>query len=279
MAIKNILVHVDHGKAMPARVAYALGLARQCDAHLTGLHCVTPIYLPGYVRAEIPESVLQAQTERAAKEAVADKAAFDRAVAAAGYAAKAEWRTAQGDALDALTLHGRYADLVVVGQTDPDSARDDLVDLSGSLALELGRPVLAVPYAGRFERFADHVLVAWNASREATRATNDALPLLKVAKKVTVLAVNPRGGAHGHGAQPGADIALHLARHGVKAEAAQLASDEIDPGDVLLSRAADLGADLIVMGAYGRSRLREMVLGGVTRHMMQHMTVPVLLSH
>ncbi len=279
MTIKNILVHVDHGKAMPARLAYALGLAGQCDAHLTGLHCVTPIYLPGYVRAEMPEPVLRAQSEREAVEQAADKATFDRAIAAAGYAAKAEWRAVRGDPVDALVLHGRYADLVVVGQSDAADSRDDIADLPGAVALELGRPVLAVPHSGRFERIGEHVLVAWNASREATRAVNDALPLLAKAKKVTVLAVNPQGGAHGHGAQPGADIALHLARHGVKAEAAQLASDDLDPGDVLLSRAADLGADLIVMGAYGRSRLREMVLGGVTRHMMQHMTVPVLLSH
>ena len=279
MAIKNILVHVDHGKAMQARVGYALRLAQACDAHLTGLHCVAPIYLPGYVRAELPEPVRRAQTERAAKEQADDKAAFDRAVAAAGYGAKSEWRAAGGDPIDALVLHGRYADLVVVGQSEAEDSRDDIVDLPGAVALELGRPVLAVPHSGRFDRIGEHVLVAWNASREATRAVNDAMPLLAKAKKVTVLAVNPRGGALGHGAQPGADIALHLARHGVKAEAAQLTSDDLDPGDVLLSRAADLGADLIVMGAYGRSRLREMVLGGVTRHMMQHMTVPVLLSH
>ncbi len=279
MTIKNILVHIDHAKAMPARVDYALRLAQSCDAHLTGLHCVTPIYLPGYVRAEMPEAVRRAQTDREAAERTADKAAFDRAVQAAGQGARAEWRAAEGDPLDALTLHGRYADLVVVGQTDPDAKRDELGDLPGSLALELGRPVLAVPHSGRFDRIGDHVLVAWNASREATRAVNDALPLLAKAKKVTVLAINPRGGVFGHGAQPGADIALHLARHGVKAEAAQLTSDDLDPGDVILSRAADLGADLIVMGAYGRSRLREMVLGGVTRHMMRHMTVPVLLSH
>lgn len=279
MTIKNILVHVDHGKAMPARVDYALRLARQCDAHLTGLHCVTPIYLPGYLRAELPEPVLRAQSEREAAERVADKAAFDRAVAASGHAAKSEWRAVQGDSIDALVLHGRYADLVVVGQSDAEDARDDIVDLPGAVALELGRPVLAVPHSGTFDRIGEHVLVAWNASREATRAVNDAMPILAKAKKVTVLAVNPHGGTHGHGAQPGADIALHLARHGVKAEAAQLSTDDLDPGDLLLSRAADLGADLIVMGAYGRSRLREMVLGGVTRHMMQHMTVPVLLSH
>lgn len=279
MTIKNILVHVDHGKAMPSRIDYALRLARQCEAHLTALRCVTPIYLPGYVRAELPEAVRRVQSEREAAECAADKAVFDHAVAAAGNAAKSEWRAVDGDPIDALVLHGRYADLVVAGQSDAEDARNDIADLPGAVALELGRPVLAVPHSGRFERIGEHVLVAWNASREATRAVNDAMPLLVKAKKVTVLAVNPRGGFYGHGSQPGADIALHLARHGVKTEAAQLSSDDLDPGDVLLSRAADLGADLIVMGAYGRSRLREMVLGGVTRHMMQHMTVPVLLSH
>jgi len=279
MSLKNILVQIDHRKAMPARLDYVLRLAQQHDAHLTGLHCATPVYLPNYIRAELPESVQRDQLAREAAEAEADKASFERVVSAAGYAAKAEWRASGGDPIDALTLHGRYADLVVVGQVDPDAGSDEVADMPGSLALEVGRPVLAVPYVGKYPTVAEHILVAWNAGREATRAVNDALPLLKRAKKVTILAVNPRPGFFGHGAQPGADIALHLARHGVKAEAAQLASDDIDPGDLLLSRASDLGSDLIVMGAYGRSRMRELVLGGVTRHMMAHMTVPLLLSH
>jgi nucleotide-binding universal stress UspA family protein len=137
--------------------------------------------------------------------------------------------------------------------------------------------VLIVPRYGVFGTVGERVLIAWNGSREATRAAHDALPLLKRATKVTVLSIDPD-----HDSQrrvPSADITLHLARHGVAAEADSTVALDIAVGDVLLSRAADLGADLIVMGGYGHSRVREMVLGGATRHLLQHMTVPVLMSH
>src|SRR5262249_44560338 len=120
----------------------------------------------------------------------------------------------------------------------------------------------------------ERVLVAWAHSREATRAVHDALPLLKLAKSVTVMEVNPEPDHLG-----GADIALHLTRHGVKAEVASTTSGDINNGDAILSRAADLTADLLVMGGYGHSRLREFAFGGVTRHILEHMTLPVLMSH
>ena len=122
------------------------------------------------------------------------------------------------------------------------------------------------------------MLVCWNASREATRAITDALPILKRADHVTVLAVNPDDGA-GHGAVPGADISHYLARHGVRAEANRTYAEDIDIADAILSRASDLGCDLIVMGAYGHSRVREWIFGGVTRSIMRTMTRPVLISH
>jgi nucleotide-binding universal stress UspA family protein len=149
--------------------------------------------------------------------------------------------------------------------------------LAGDLVLSVGRPVLFVPYAGRFPATGKRVLVAWNASREAARAVSDALPLLARAESFEVVAFEPRPGDHGE--VPGADIALYLARHGVKATAARQSAPEIDIGAQILSRAADTGADLIVMGGYGHSRLRELVLGGVTRSMLEAMTVPVLMSH
>ena len=135
-----------------------------------------------------------------------------------------------------------------------------------------------VPYAGSFSKVGEHVLVAWDASREATRALTDALPLLKRARRVTVMAVNPEK-AHRHGAEPGADIALFLARHGVKVEATAQSSGGLDVGNFLLSRIADLDVDLLVMGAYGHARLRELMLGGVTQTILSSMTVPVLFSH
>jgi len=132
-----------------------------------------------------------------------------------------------------------------------------------------------VPRAGQFERIERHALIAWNGSREAARAVRDALPLLKLARKVTVLAVEPQSNGHA----PGADLALHLARHGVTVDLDQDTAPGMDAADILLSRASDLSSDLIVMGAYGHARMRETILGGVTRSMLAAMTAPVLMSH
>ena len=175
-----------------------------------------------------------------------------------------EWRVDTGDIIGITKLHARYADLTIVGQgIDLKDAPYDLRFLPQELALGVGRPVLVVPRYGTFDTVGERVLVAWNGSREATRAVHDALPILKLATTVTVLSIDPERDTGER--MPSADIALHLARHGVAAEGMSTLGLDISVGDLLLSRAADLGADLIVMGAYGHSRVREMVLGGATR--------------
>jgi nucleotide-binding universal stress UspA family protein len=140
-----------------------------------------------------------------------------------------------------------------------------------------GRPVLVVPYIGPSGTLGKRVLLAWNATREATRAATDALPFLQAADEVLVVLVKPHSISHGE--VPGADIGLYLARHGVHVKVETIEGVDIDAGNLLLSRAADLSSDLIVMGAYGHSRFSELVLGGVTRTMFESMTVPVLMSH
>jgi nucleotide-binding universal stress UspA family protein len=139
--------------------------------------------------------------------------------------------------------------------------------------------VLLVPYAGRFPAVGRKVLIAWNAGREAARAVVDALPLLARASTVHVVSFNPEKGGADHGAVPGADIAQFLVRHGIKVVVHRQNNGGVDVGNQILSRAADLEIDLIVMGAYGHARMREMVLGGVTRTLLETMTVPVLMSH
>jgi nucleotide-binding universal stress UspA family protein len=194
----------------------------------------------------------------------------------AGREDRAQWQVAHGDAGKAAEILVRYADLVIAGQIDPtEEDRAGTVD-PRHLIMSCGRPVLLVPYAFRPGQTDERVLVAWDGSREAARAAADAMPLLEKAAAVTVLAINPGPEL---GDEPSADFALHLARHNVRAEAAHMRVDDMDASDALLSRAADLSADLIVMGAYGRHRLRDVVMGGVTTHMLRHMTVPVLMSH
>ena len=284
MALKDILVHVDDARGHNARLRLAIELASRNDAHLTGLFVIEPINVASYGAPTGPDvaalATLDALQEEhhAAREAVAHRLGgeFDSATELAGVAA--EWRVVEGDPAEAATLNARYVDLAILGQVDPDkpgiSAPPPEAVLLGS-----GRPILVVPYIGAPERVGRRVLVAWNASREAARAVNDALPLLEDAETVIVQSINPERGIGGEGDLPAADIALHLARHGVTAEAAYAVAEDIGVGDALLSRVSDLGSDLIVMGGYGHSRLREFVLGGATRTVLRHMTVPVLLSH
>jgi nucleotide-binding universal stress UspA family protein len=283
--LKDILVHLDEGPHSAMRLKVAVDLALRHQAHLTGVFVLD---IPGselffgagmpYAGGGMTEMVNSLRAEFAAR-ADTMGTQFKEAVRLQGL--QGEWRVVEGDSVALLALHARYADLTILGQPNADepfkgpSADAVLVNVM----LSSGRPVLAVPYAGEFERVGDRVLVAWNASRESTRALNDALPLLRGASVVTVLAVNPKRGIEGHGDLPAADIALHLARHGVKAEAAHTVATDISEGDALLSYAADLQADLIVSGGYGHSRAREMVFGGVTRTLLEEMTVPMLLSH
>lgn len=275
MSLKDILVHIDGSRETASTLAAACALAREHDAHLTGLAVDRPPEIPGYASIEIPPSaleIIQAQRKAAAEKA---RETFEKAVAAAGITSRSGWSLAKGMPLETLSLRARYTDVVVVSQSNPEhegGTGDDMID---DLILVCGRPVLVVPYIGASAKIGKKVLVAWNASREAARAVADAMPILEAAESVEVIAVEPNG----IGDAPGADIAEHLARHGVKATANKTTGLDIDVGDVLLNHIANSGADLMVMGAYGHSRMRELVLGGATRHLLQHMTVPVLLSH
>ena len=276
MTYKTVLVHVDNGKYCPARLRMAVHLARRFDAHLVGLHAMTAVRLPAYAIAEAGATLIEAQKEVAREQARGAENLFRKATEGAGMAS-VEWRVSADDAVDATTLHARYADVVVLGQSREGDGAGVETDFPEQVVLAAGRPVLVVPYAGNFEGVGKRVLVAWDAGREATRALTDAIPLLREAEQVHVVAFNPEGTAHG--AVPGADIGLYLARHGVRVEVGYHRADDIDVGNQLLSRVADLGIDLIVMGAYGHARVREMVLGGATRTLLEAMTVPVLMSH
>lgn len=277
MAIKDILVHIDSAKSRVGRLEAAIEVTRAHDAHLTGLYVPQEIYIPAYAEAQLPLEVLQAQTQAIEEQAEEARRMFEEATTKAGI--KTEWRRLEGDPVQVVNLCARYADLVITGQTE-DGDLDWLeAAVSDRVALESGRPVLVIPYIGAGATIGERVYVAWNGSREAVRAVNDALPFLERAKFVKVIAVSPKKSGNGHGEIPCADVCLHLTRHGVNAEAYQVEAGDLDVGDMLLSRAADDAADMIVMGAYGHSRFREFVLGGATRHLLHHMTVPVLMSH
>jgi len=278
MKLCDILVHVDQSPRAQMRLDIAAELARQHGAHLTALQ-VIDVAMPvmamgdgggGAVIAELMEQMRQS----ALVAGVQLKVAFEAALARDGI--MGEWRQVEGTTREILALHGRYADLLVLGQDDPESDSDGLLE---AVVFDSGRPVLAIPFAGSFKTIGKRVLVGWNASREASRALHDALPLIAKAETATVFLANPTRGLDGHGEEPGADIARHMVRHGLKVEVAKVIADDVPDSALLLNHASDMGADLLVMGAYGHSRLREFILGGMTRSLLREMTVPVLLSH
>jgi nucleotide-binding universal stress UspA family protein len=281
MSYKDLLVVLDSDAASRRRIDLAVALAERFAAHLIGLYPLPMPEVPhhlSYYDPAVLDPFFMDLRQQARAAADAEREAFEHAASLHGLSA--EWRVvAEGREADAA-LHARYVDLTILGQLDPDRGELDLIrPRPEQVTFASGRPVLVVPYAGKFEAVGRRVLIGWNASREATRAVNDAMPLLMAADIVTVLTIDAREGPDAHGELPGADISLHLARHGVKAEIERTVSAGISPGDVLLSRAADLGADLLVIGAYGHSRVRELLLGGATRSILQSMTLPVLMSH
>jgi nucleotide-binding universal stress UspA family protein len=269
---KTLLVHLDDDKRCDERLELGCALARRFDAHLVGLYALGTARIPSYALAEAGPIVREIETRRRTEAAQAMEQRFRAAERRAGV--QTEWRVSMDEALPALRLSARYADLLVVGQPERgDPARQAL---AGDVLLSAGRPVLFVPYAGRFADAGRRVLVAWNASREAARAVTDALPLLMRAEHVELVVFD---GGGDHGERPGADVALYLARHGVKAALSRQQGTGIDIASQILSRAADESSDLVVMGGYGHSRLRELALGGATRGVLESMTVPVLMAH
>ncbi|MEP6334205.1 MAG: universal stress protein, partial [Anderseniella sp.] len=195
---------------------------------------------------------------------------------------RAEWRRADGETgllADAVLKHAVHADLIVAGQVNAATSNTIEPDFVERMVLESGRPVLIIPNMGDFKTVGTNVIVGWNATREAMRAAFDAIPLMKEAKRVELLWANARDEPDVAGDLPGAELAAVLARHDIKVFARSISSTDLAPADALLNEAADNGADLIVIGAYGHSRLREFVFGGVTRTLLQSMTAPVLMSH
>jgi nucleotide-binding universal stress UspA family protein len=279
MSIKTILVHVDQSRHVPQRMRIAADLALRHGAHLIGAAATG---LSRFVAAtggiNLQDPALAQHLQFLRRQAEAALAQFEETVRAAGVPSW-ERQLVEDEPAGGLSLLARYADLVVASQTDLDEALPGLpTDLPEYLLLNAGRPVLLLPYAGQFERIGQRALVAWDGSLGASRAIAGALPLLRQAQDVKVVVFNADRQVNVHGEQPGADLALYLARHGLKVDVLQETTAQ-DSGNALLSLAADLGSDLLVMGCYVHTRFREMLLGGASRTVLESMTLPVLMAH
>jgi nucleotide-binding universal stress UspA family protein len=282
MSYKTVLVHADNSRTAETRLRLAADIAANQGAHLVGAACVgTARMIDGveslaYASPELAGqfTALTAGLRTRAEEALESFGRIARNADVRSY----ETLLINDEAAAGLGLRARYADLAVISQFDPDSASSLITaDFPETVVLNSGCPTLILPYAGNFKHVGARPLVAWDGGAAATRAVRDALPFLRKAKSVDVVVFNPHKSGGTHGQQAGDDIALFLSRHDVKVEVHR-ETTTFDIGNALLSKTADLGSDMVVMGCYGHSRFREILLGGVTRTVLQTMTVPVLMS-
>jgi len=277
MALKDIVVHIDSSPATPTRLDYAIRLAQANDAHLAAVYVVAVAPIHQYTEADLGPELIEAHDKFMRESAAEAKRQFDEKIGRAAIAA--EWRQVEGAVPEMLVVNARYADLTVVGQRMPGRLDAGAApELPDHVVLDAGRPAIAVPYSGAPDTVGKRILLAWNASRAAARAANDALPLLQAADEVRIMVINAEKGIMAHGEVPGATIATHIARHGVKGEVVEVTADRGTVGDELIKQCGDFDADMMVIGSYGSFRLRELVFGGTTRRILEKMTVPVFMS-
>jgi len=277
MPYKTVLVHVDESSHASERIKIAAAIAMAENAHLIGTAMTGASRYLVQTQAGLAPN-LKAHLDFLRERAMRGLTDFDATAQKLGIPSF-EKRLVDDEAGGGICLQARYADLVVIGQNDPAEISPVVMpDFPEYVVLHSARPVLLVPYSGHFEKIGHHVLIAWDASMPATRAVSNAIPLLRRAQAVQVVVFNPDARHQAHGALPGSDIALYLARHDIKVEVLQRTTAR-EVGIELLALAAELQSDLVVMGGYGHTRFREILLGGVTSTVLDAMRTPVLMSH
>jgi len=275
--IKNIVVNLTIGVERDAAVNYAVSLASIFKAHLVGVAFVYDPKVRANLIVGIPAELIDAQratTKHLANEAVAR---FEALAKQAGVMTESQMiDVAPGHVGDTFGRLARSFDLSVIRQAEPNKAEQEVPIIEGAL-FESGRSVIVVPYVQTQGAKFDRVMVGWDGSRTAARAIGDAMPVLERAKMIEVFTVV--AGPTKNTELPGIDIGQHLSRHGLNVEVKRIPAVGINVPEAILSHAADISADFMVMGGYGHSRLREYVLGGATRGMLASMTLPTLMSN
>ena len=275
MSITDILIYIDDAETGFRTITVAQKLAEQFDAHLAGLYVIPPANVPVYsgIEAAVSTAAL-AQLEIWLKER-ADLARENFEKLTAVWESKVSWISIEGEKVSIINDTAKNYDIIVIRQSNPNNRDDKNKGIVDKVALESGRPTLVIPYSGFEGHWGKRILIAWNGKREATRAVHDALPFLIQADSVNIVSVNASKDLD----IPCADMAEHLARHGVPIETEKAYAHNNAVGEQLLSLATTYSADMLVMGAYGHSRFRELVLGGTTHTILDKMTIPVLMSH
>ena len=279
MNFKTLLVHVDTSRQATTRIDLAAQLAIAHGAHLIGT-AMTGIsrfvFQDNPIRP--PDPVLSHHVDALRDHARHALRQFEESARMAGVTSL-ESRLIDDDPAAGMGIQTRYADLAVIGQFDPEDPMPGLMsDFPASVLMQSAHPVLIVPFANQKIKPLSRALIAWDASITATRAASGALPLLQTASVVDVVVFNASAQDEAHGEVAGGDLAVYLARHGVVVNVISRRTD-IDIGNALLSLCADQESDLLVMGGYGHTRFREILLGGATRTVLESMTLPVLMAH
>jgi nucleotide-binding universal stress UspA family protein len=271
--IKDILVNLSYGASQDGVSNYAVSVAETFGAHIVG----TAFYPAVVGGVDLSANFIRAQQAEAREQAESVATAFDEATRRAGVSAETRRIEAGiGDVPTQFAHIARRFDLSVIGQFERDRDHRTNVVIEAAL-FDSGRPVLIVPFIQKDRLKLDHVMVCWDGSRAAARAIADAMPFLTRSGKTSIVVADTQSAKSAD--LPGADIATHLSRHGINATIERIPVSKIDVSNTILSYAADAGTDLIVMGGYGHSRLREFILGGTTRGMLVSMTKPTLMSH
>ncbi len=269
MNIKSILVHIDDRPTCSSRMAAAVSLAAQHQSLLTGIYIISQMYFSHHR----PDFIARSEAAKKKFEELAAKANVST-----------EWilvdcQTSRLDLINALNLHAHYHDLLVISQTDSSADEQGIPDnLPEKAVLGSGRPVLIVPYVGRYKNEYKQILMAWRGGPESTRALHDAMPILRRAEHIRVVTVHGPGGDEAYHAHS-ADISQHMARYELPLSCEKRVSGDLSIGDLLLNMSADYGVDLLVMGATSQTRRGQQTLGETGRHLLKCMTLPVLMSH
>ncbi len=277
--VEEIVVFIDGRTETAGILEFAGALAQEHGARLISVFMQPePTITPAetFARGKGMQSTIEVHRAQLERIEADHRAQFEDIVRRHGIRPESEWRSLPYLSTE-VGVHAYYADLVVIARPESAGQTAGPPGLAESLVLSSGRPIIVFPPRGKVSQVR-RILVAWNATRESIRAVADALPLLVKAKAVEVLVADHERNRAGHGQEPGADIARHLARHGVQVEVQLLSSGGKDVGPLLLSQAAAFGADLLVMGAYGHSQVREWMFGGVTRTVLYEAGLPVLMS-
>lgn len=276
MAIKDLAVAYNASDNADMAVDFALQMCRKYQATLTAIYAVSPVRFEGnvgrWISDDIKETLRKAETELTKS----IESSFKKRAAAIAPGSDVTFIAGEGQPNVVLARQARYHDILLMGQFSApgDAARPIR---AGDLVLRTGRPLIIVPHAYKVRPFQEYAVVGWDGSREAARALSDAMQILETKKRLDVVSVRAAGAT-----QPPAQsdaIVRHLERHGVDARNVALNASREGVGQTLVDYCAEHGPDVFVMGAYGHTKLREDLFGGVTRRIMENMTVPVLMSH